>query len=70
MVDESWGQCVQVEVTHPIRAHNHSGMLFMERIHDGLQRLRRRIEIVRVQLYGKATAIGTINRFVPASANA
>ena len=70
MSDESRRQGVQVEVAHPVRAHNHCGLLLIESIHDGLQRLGRRVEVVTVQLHRKASAMGIIDRHVPTAANA
>ena len=70
MGDESRRQGVQVEVAHPVRAHNHRRLLLIESIHDGLQRLGRRVEVVTVQLHRKASAMGIIDRHVPTAANA
>ena len=66
---ESWRQGIQFEVAHAIRAYHHRSLLLVESIHDGLQRLGRRIEVVAIQLDGKASAILTIDGLVPTSAN-
>ena len=68
VVYESWWQGVQVEVAHTIRAYHHSSVLLVEGIHNLLQCLWRRIEVVRVQLYGKSSAVVVVNGHVPASA--
>ena len=70
MVDQSGRQGVQFEVAHAIRTDDHGRLLFVESIDDGLQRFGRRIQVVRVQLNGKASALRTINRHIPATANA
>ena len=70
MVNQSRRQRVQFEVTHAIRTDNHGSLLLVESIDDGLQRFGRRIQVVRIQLNGKASALRTINRHIPATANA
>ena len=63
-------QRVQVEVAHPVAAHYHCGALFIECVHDGLQRFGRRIKVVTVELYGKTSATRIVNGHVPAAAYA
>ena len=46
MADKSRRQCVQVEVAHPVTAHNHGRLLLIECIHHLLQGAFRRIEVV------------------------
>ena len=70
MRNESWRQCVQFKIAHTVRADNHRGLLFVEGIDNGLQCLRRGIEIVRIELNGKASTVLAIDGFVPASTNA
>ena len=70
VVNKSGRQCVQLKIAHTIRAYHHSSLLLIESIDNRLQRLRRRVEIVRVQLYGKTSAIGAVDGLIPASANA
>ena len=70
MVNEPWRQGVQVEVAHAVAAHHHGGMLTAEGIDDGLQRLGAGVEVVRIQLYGKASAVVVVDGHVPAAANA
>ena len=69
MVDESWRQGVQLEVAHPVGAYDHSGILFVEGLHHLLQGLRRGIEVVGVELYGKASAAVIIDGDIPAAAD-
>ena len=63
-------QGVQLEVAHTIGTYDHCCFLLMESIYDLLQCLWRRIEVVAIQLDGKASAILTVNGLVPASTNA
>ena len=69
MGDEPWRQGIQFKVTHAVRADNHRSLLFVEGINNGLQRLGRGIEVIRIKLNGKATTVLAIDGFVPASAN-
>ena len=62
-------QCVQVEVAHPVTAYNHGRTLLVERINNGLQRIGRRIQVVAVKLYGKASAPLVVHGNVPTAAN-
>ena len=70
MVDKPRRQGVQLEVAHAVAAHNHSRLLFVEGIDHLLQRVRRRIQVVRVQLHGKASATRVVDGYIPAPANA
>ena len=70
VADESWRQCVQLEVANAVTAHHHGGMLLIERLDDALERLWRRIEVVAVELHGKSSASFIVDGHVPASANA
>ena len=67
---QAWRQGVQLEVAHTVGTYYHCSFLLMESIYNLLQGLWRRIEIVAIQLDGKASAIVTVNGLVPASANA
>ena len=69
MVNQSGRQRVQFEVAHAIAADDHCCTLSVESIDDGLQRTRRRIEVVAVQLHGKPAAPLASHSLVPASAN-
>ena len=69
MVNQSGRQRVQLEVAHPVSSDDHSRLLLVESVDDGLQRLGRRVEVVRVKLYGKSSAVRTVNSHIPASAN-
>ena len=69
MVYQSRGQRVQLEIAHPVGSDDHRCLLLVERVDDGLQRLGRRVEVVRVQLDGKASALLTIDSHIPASSD-
>ncbi len=70
MVYQSWRQGVEVEVAHAVRADNHGCLLVVEGIYDLLESLRRRIEVVAVQLYGKLSAELAVDGYIPAAADA
>ena len=70
VIDESWGQGVQLEVAHAIRANHHRCILLIETLHNLLQRTRRRIEVVAIQLNGESSATIVVDGLVPASAYA
>ena len=70
MVDDSRRQRVEVEVTHSVCPHHHCSPLFVERVDDALQRLRRRVEVIAVELHGEASAAVVDDSGVPASADA
>ena len=69
MVDESWWQGVQLEVAHAVRTDHHRGVLFVEGIHHLLERLGRGVEVVGVELHGKASAAVVVDGLVPAAAD-
>ena len=69
MVDQSWRQCFELEVAHAVASDNHSRSLTVEFVNNALQGLRRRIQVVAVKLYGKASASFVVDSYVPASAN-
>ena len=68
VVYKSRWQSVQVEVAHAVRANHHCCILLVEGIHNLLQCLWRRVEVVRVKLYGKSSAVVIVYSCVPASA--
>ena len=70
MIDESWRQGVQLEVAHAIGADHHGCILFVESVYDLLQCLRRRVEVIGVELHGKASAAVVVDGLVPAAADA
>ena len=70
MVDKSRGECFELEVAHTVASYNHGSSLTMELVNYALQGLWRRIEVVAVELYGKASASLVVDSHVPASANA
>ena len=70
VIYQSRRQGIQFEVTHTIRADHHRRILLIEGFHNLLQRLRRGIEIVRVELYRKASAAVIIDGLVPTAADA
>ena len=70
MVNKSWRQCLELEVAHAVRSYNHSRSLLVEFVHDALQCLGRGIEIVAVELYGKASAALVCRGNIPASSDA
>ena len=69
MVDESWRQRFEFEVAHTVASYNHSRPLTIEFIDDTLQCLRRRIEVVAVELHRKASTTVVIHRHIPASSD-
>ena len=69
MIDESWRQGVQFEVAHAVGADHHGCILFVEGVDDLLQRLRRRVEVIGVELHGKASAAVVVDSLVPAAAD-
>ena len=70
VVYQSRRQGIQFEVTHTIRTDHHRRILLIECLDNLLQRLRRGIEIVRVELYCKASAAVIIDGLVPTAADA
>ena len=70
MVDKSRGECFELEVAHTVASYNHGSSLTMELVNYALQGLWRRIQVVAVELYGKASASLVVDSHVPASANA
>ena len=68
MGNESGRQGVEVEVAHSVGAYHHCRLLLLEGIDDGLQCMRRGIEVVAVELYGKSSAPLIIDSHIPASA--
>ena len=69
MVDKPRRQRVQFEVTHTISPDDHGSLLLMKRIDNLLQRMRRRIEVVAIQLNSKPTATFVVNGHIPTAAN-
>ena len=70
MVYQSWRQGVEVEVAHAVRADHHRCLLVVKGIYDFLESLRRRIEIVAVQLDCKLAAVLAIDGYIPAATDA
>ena len=70
MVDESWGQGVEFEVAHAIGTDHHGCILLVEGLHHLLQGLGRGVEVVAVELYGKAPATVVVDGCIPASSDA
>ena len=70
MVYQSWRQGVEVEVAHAVRADHHRCLLVVEGIYDFLESLRRRIEVVAVQLDCKLAAVLAIDGYIPAATDA
>ena len=70
MGNEPGRQGIQIEVAHAIGTYHHCGLLLVESIDNSLQRLRRRIKVVRIQLNGKTSTYSTVNSLVPTAANA
>ena len=70
MVYQSWRQGVEVEITHSVRADHHRSLLVVEGIYDFLESLRRRIEVIAVQLDCKLAAVLAIDGYIPAAADA
>ena len=69
MVNQARRQGVQFKVTHTIAAHHHCSVLLVEGIDNLLEGLRRGIEVIRIQLYGKPATSVIIDRHIPAPAN-
>ena len=59
-----------MEVAHAVSSDNHGGMLFAKCFYDGLQRLFGGVEVVAIELYGKAAASLVVEGCVPTSADA
>ena len=70
MVDESRRECLELEVAHAVGAHNHRSPLLVKLVDDALQCLRRRVEVVAVELHGEASAACVVYSHVPATADA
>ena len=70
MVDESRRERLELEVAHAVGAHNHRSPLLVKLVDDALQRLRRRVEVVAVELHGEASAAFVVDSYVPATADA
>ena len=70
MVYQSWRQGVKVEVAHAVRADHHRCLLVVKGIYDFLESLRRRIEVVAVQLDCKFAAVLAIDGYIPAATDA
>ena len=70
MVDKPRRQRVQFEVTHTISPDDHGSLLLMKRIDNLLQRMRRRIEVVAIQLNSKPTTTFVVNGHIPTATNA
>ena len=70
MVDESRRERLELEVAHAVGAHNHRSPLLVKLVDDALQRLRRRVEVVAVELHGEASAACVVDSHVPATADA
>ena len=70
MSNEPRRQGIQVEVAHAIGTYHHSGLLLVESIDNGLQRLRRRIKVIRIQLNGKTSTYCTEHCLVPTATDA
>ena len=70
MVDKPGWQRLEIEVADAVRAYNHSGFLLIESVDNLLQGPVSRVEVVRVELYGEASAVDRVDGYIPASANA
>ena len=70
MIDQARRQGIQFKVAHTIRTHHHRSILLVEGIHDLLQRLRRGIEVVGIQLNRESSTSIVVNRHVPTAAYA
>ena len=70
MVDDSWGQCVQLEVGHAVRTDDHATLLFIKLVDNGLQGCRTALQIITIKLYGKAAASSIVDGQVPTAADA
>ena len=70
MVDEARGQGLELEVAHAIGTNHHSAMLFIELVDDALQSVRSAVEVVAVQLHGKASATQVVESETPATTDA
>ena len=70
MTYKSRRQRVKIEVAHTVAAYNHGGTLLVKLVDNSLQRVFRRIEVIAVELHGKASAPLVVYGKVPASANA
>ena len=70
VVDKSRRERLELEVAHAVGAHNHRSPLLVKLVDDALQRLRRRVEVVAVELHGEASAACVVYSHVPATADA
>ena len=70
MVDDARRQCLQLEVGHAVRADNHGAAFPAELVDNGLEGRRTAVQVVAVELYGKASAERVMHTQVPASADA
>ena len=70
MVYDAWRQGIQLKVAHSVCAYHHRRLLSVEAIHYLLQGVGTAVEVVRIQLHGKPSAVVAVYRLVPASAYA
>ena len=70
VVDDARRQCLQLEVGHAVRADNHGAAFPAELVDNGLEGRRTAVQVIAVELYGKASAERVMYSQVPASADA
>ena len=70
VVDKARWQGVKLEVAHAVGANHHRCILFVEGVDNLLEGFGRGIEVVGVELYGKASAAVVVDGLVPAASNA
>ena len=67
MVNDAWRKSFEIEVTYTVGTYYHCSLLAIESIDDVLQRRRTGIDVVAVELHGKASAMLGVYGFVPAT---
>ena len=70
VVDDARRQCLQLEVGHAVRADDHGAAFPAELVDNGLESRRTAVQVVAVELHGKASAERVMHTQVPASADA
>ena len=69
MINQPRWNLLQTLVDYCIRTDHHRIAAFLKDIDNTLQRLRRRVKIVGIELHGILSAAGRMNCFIPAAAD-
>ena len=69
MVYQTWRQCFKIKITHAVRTYHHGTLVFIELVHNTLQSVLTTIQIVAIQLNGKASTPHIAHSQIPTTAN-